>query len=113
MGLLTSKRGLVEWLLQRISSVIMLISLLVFSGFFLLTSNLNFEQWHHFFYRPVIVVIFFLAIASVIMHLWVGLWTIITDYIKSFSLQTLLIAFVISYLLLLLIITTFFTIYFH
>jgi succinate dehydrogenase / fumarate reductase, membrane anchor subunit len=87
-------QGLRDWIIQRISALIMgvySISLLVY---LVLHPGLLFPEWHGLF-RPIwmkIATILFLL--SLIFHTWIGMWTIFTDYVKHFVTRCILNIFV-------------------
>lgn len=87
--------GLSDWLVQRISALILFVYTLVIVGFFIANPNFNYEQWVTFFHSTEMQIFSFLAILSFTAHAWIGIWTVVTDYIKCrvmrLSIQTLVI----------------------
>ena len=82
-----SKTGIWYFVLQRISAVVLGIFTLVLVGFFVSTSStigrgLTFETWHSFFYSTPIIILYVLSVLSLAAHAWIGLWTVVTDYIR-------------------------------
>lgn len=79
----SSKRGLIDWLCQRASAVVLLCYIIFLIGYFATHSPLTYAVWsssvHHVFFQ----VMTLLALAALIIHAWVGLWTIFTDYIHA------------------------------
>jgi succinate dehydrogenase / fumarate reductase membrane anchor subunit len=88
MGLNTitslSRSGLKDWYLQRLSAVVLLAYVLFLVGFALchIESGVNYDQWHQLFACHWMKVFTFIAAISLIAHAWVGIWTILTDYVK-------------------------------
>jgi succinate dehydrogenase / fumarate reductase membrane anchor subunit len=80
--------GVRNWLLQRLTAVILLMSLAYLGYIFVCTEISNFTQWVAITDSTVFVVLFLLSMASLLIHAWVGLWTIITDYVPK-SIQSL------------------------
>jgi len=78
-----SRNGLRDWLLQRVSAYV----LAVYVVFLLLVCctnpTLDYTQWTQLFHRPSVKLFTLLAILSMGIHAWIGVWTILTDYIKS------------------------------
>ena len=75
--------GLKDWLIQRISAVylaIYLIGLLAYIGFH---QPITFNVWQTLFQTPVIQILTGLAIFMFVLHAWIGIWTVTTDYIHS------------------------------
>ena len=82
--------GLQEWLLQRISAIILLIYTIILILFLILNPNMNYIIWKNFFNNLSIKILTLLSAASLIIHLWIGLWIISTDYIKLHFVKLLL-----------------------
>lgn len=86
-----SQRGKYDWLIQRISAVVLLITLLVYFIFLLSTNTLEFSRWHRFILSWPITILTGLSFISIALHSWVGIWTVITDYIPNLCLQHIMI----------------------
>jgi succinate dehydrogenase / fumarate reductase membrane anchor subunit len=86
MGVITSvtnfgRSGLSDWLLQRVTAVVLAAYTIFLAGYLLLNSGLSYEQWvglHSNFCMKVFNV---LAVLSVASHAWIGLWAVLTDYV--------------------------------
>lgn len=74
--------GLKDWLIQRMTAVY-LAGYVIFLGlFFLNHSPMNFTDWHGLFQAPMVKVATIGALLTLVLHAWIGLWTVTTDYIK-------------------------------
>ena len=73
-------KGSTIWYLQRSSAIINLIYI-VYVFYFIYSSELTFEGWNDFFYSPIMVFLTLCFFASVIIHSFIGLWTVGTDYL--------------------------------
>ena len=82
-----TRNGLTDWLVQRISSVIVAAYVIFLLGYLLCHSTLSFEQWSHLFSHTAMRVFSILFILSLIAHAWVGIWTVLTDYVKCACLR--------------------------
>lgn len=87
--------GLSDWLIQRVTSVVMAVYILFLFGFFLTHPSLQFFNWQALFASPVMKVFSVLFLLSMVWHAWVGIWTVITDYLKPFSIRFVVQIFVI------------------
>ncbi len=91
-----TRSGLRDWIFQRISAVILGLYVLVLLGFFITHSPLTYDQWKAFFHTASMEIFSLMALLSLIVHSWIGVWTVITDYLKPLylraSAQVLLIA---------------------
>lgn len=90
-----------DWILQRISAVVLAVYSVVMVGFFLF-NDVNFESWQGFMLSLPMKLFSLVAILSLVFHTWVGMWTVLTDYVKSSGLrlviQSLVIIAVLVYL---------------
>lgn len=75
-------QGLRDWLIQRISAVVMGIYAIGLAIFFLTHSNFDYPDWHGLFRNQWMKIMTALVVLSLLYHAWVGMWTIFTDYIK-------------------------------
>lgn len=74
--------GLKDWLIQRVTAVFFAAYVIFVFGFLLLHPNLNYAQWHALFHAPVFQIASVLALISLSLHSWIGIWTVTTDYMK-------------------------------
>ena len=75
--------GLKDWLIQRVTAVILGIYLLVLFAFFLSHSHVTYEQWSALMHCKIFMVLNVITMLSLVLHAWIGLWTVTTDYVKS------------------------------
>lgn len=80
-------RGLRDWLIQRISALVIGIYALVLGIFWLNHPDMDYETWRAFFACPWVKILNSIAWVSIILHAWIGLWTVTTDYLKSLWLR--------------------------
>jgi succinate dehydrogenase / fumarate reductase membrane anchor subunit len=85
-----TSRGLRDWLIQRVTSVIIALYSLFIVGFILLHPQFQFDEWQSLFSYNIMKIFSLLALFSVILHAWIGMWTVFTDYIKCYCLRLLL-----------------------
>ncbi|MFU8797548.1 MAG: succinate dehydrogenase, hydrophobic membrane anchor protein, partial [Gammaproteobacteria bacterium] len=79
---------------QRVSAFILAVYFLFIMGFILANPGLQFEAWSYLFQGTPMRLFSFLALLSLMWHSWVGVWTVLTDYIKCKYLQWLLVILV-------------------
>lgn len=77
------RNGLYDWVIQRLSAVILAVYTLFLLGFVIATPDMTFAQWHGLFDQTWMKVFSVAAIISICAHAWVGMWTISTDYITG------------------------------
>ncbi len=101
--------GTRDWVVQRISAIILAVYSVVLLGFFLTHGHVTFFEWHAFMTSLPMKLFSLVAVLALAGHAWVGMWTIFTDYITSgkmgenaprlrMVLQTLMIIAVLVYL---------------
>ncbi|WGW01154.1 succinate dehydrogenase, hydrophobic membrane anchor protein [Vibrio sp. YMD68] len=81
------RNGVHDYLLIRATAILMtlytvyLISFLAFSG------DISYISWTQFFGSTFTKVFTMLALLSVLIHAWIGLWQVLTDYVKCATLR--------------------------
>lgn len=81
------RSGLQDWLIQRISAVILAIYTVFLIIYFVMHTDLRYEQWHLLFEYNLMKYATLLALLGLVSHAWIGIWTVITDYIKPLVLR--------------------------
>ena len=85
-----SHRGLRDWVIQRISAVMMAVYTIGLVGYIVCHPELTFAEWSDLFAQGWVKVATILVVLALLFHAWVGMWTILTDYVKSFALSCIL-----------------------
>ena len=75
------RSGLSDWLLQRVSALIMSVYLVFMVGFFILNPSPSYEQWSGLHSSLAMRIFSLLTILSIAAHAWIGIWCVLTDYI--------------------------------
>ena len=75
-----SRNGLRDWLIQRVTSVVLGAWFVFISGYILCHSNLDYITWSNLFSYTPMRIFTFLALVSMVSHAWIGIWTVLTDY---------------------------------
>ena len=79
-------RGVLDWVIQRTSAVLLAIYTIGLIGFFISHPNLEFEAWRSLFSSQLVRVFSLVTLLFLCGHMWVGMWTIITDYLTPLQL---------------------------
>lgn len=79
-------KGAYDWLVQRVSAVVLLAWVLVVGGYILLTDDLDALKWQSLFVSEWMRIFSLAAVLSLCGHAWVGLWTVATDYLTPANL---------------------------
>jgi succinate dehydrogenase / fumarate reductase membrane anchor subunit len=83
-------QGLRDWVMQRLSAIILAIYSLGLITYIVLHPELSFAEWHFLFSQTWMKIATLLCILSLMLHAWVGIWTLFTDYVKPYILRALL-----------------------
>lgn len=77
------RSGLYDWLIQRISAVVMAAYTIFLTGFIVTTPDLSFELWQGLFNQLWMRIFTLATLLSVAAHAWIGLWAVLTDYVTT------------------------------
>ncbi|MDE0843278.1 succinate dehydrogenase, hydrophobic membrane anchor protein [Psychrobacter pacificensis] len=72
-----------DWIVQRISAVVLAVYSVVLLGFFLTHGEVTFLEWSSFMTSLPMRLFSLIAVLALAGHAWVGMWTVFTDYITS------------------------------
>ena len=78
-----TRSGLADFLVQRVSAVVMTLYTLCVAGFFLTHPGVTHADLVAYFSNPIILGFSTLTVLSTAAHAWIGMWTIGTDYIHD------------------------------
>ena len=73
------KSGLRDWLVQRVTAVIILVYTLTLA--LMLFYGTPLAHWRSLFSTTWMQVVTLIVLLSVCWHAWIGLWTVLTDYV--------------------------------
>ena len=82
-----SRNGLSDWLIQRVSSLILL-AYFLFIGVQIGT-GIDYTSWRALHDTTGMKVFTLLAIGAYVSHAWIGLWTVFTDYLTEYMLGSI------------------------
>jgi len=76
------RSGVHDYILVRASAIILTLYTLFLASFFITTSTVTFDIWQTFFAQMSVKVFTLLALLSLVVHAWIGVWQVLSDYIK-------------------------------
>ena len=79
--------GLMDWLLQRLSAVVMAVYTLLVLAIVLWNGGIDHAQWTDLFGHGGFKLASFLFMVALLYHAWIGVRDILMDYIKPVSLR--------------------------
>jgi succinate dehydrogenase / fumarate reductase membrane anchor subunit len=77
------RSGLYDWLIQRVSAVVMAAYVIFLAGFILTTPEVSFDAWKALYSTLWMRVFSLITLISIAAHAWIGLWAVLTDYLTN------------------------------
>ncbi|HEY4697643.1 MAG TPA: succinate dehydrogenase, hydrophobic membrane anchor protein [Gallionella sp.] len=74
--------GLRDWLIQRITAVVMAVYSVALAGYLLLQPRLNYDFWTGLFSGLLMRTFTLLFLLNLFYHAWIGIRNIVMDYVK-------------------------------
>lgn len=74
--------GLRDWLIQRVSAVVMAVYSLTLAGYLLLQPRLDYDVWTGLFSSQWMRMFTLLFLLNLYYHAWIGVRDIVMDYVK-------------------------------
>lgn len=85
-----STNGLRDWLIQRVTAVILGFYAIFILGFIIFHPQLQYDEWQLLFANNLVKIFSLLVLVCILLHAWIGMWTVFTDYIKPYKLRLFL-----------------------
>ncbi len=79
--------GLRDWLIQRITAVVMALYSVVLAGYLLLQGSVGYDAWTSLFSSQLVRSFSLLFLLSLFYHAWIGVRDIVMDYVKPASVR--------------------------
>lgn len=76
------RSGLADFVLQRVSAVVLGVYGLCLAGFFATTPDVDHAALVGFLDSPTMKAFTTLTVVALAMHAWIGMWTVGTDYVR-------------------------------
>lgn len=74
--------GMSEWLLQRLTAIVMTLYVVLAAAVLLLTRPLDYAAWRDLFDLQSVKIATFAFILSLLLHAWLGVQDVLSDYVK-------------------------------
>lgn len=74
-----------DWYIQRVSAVVLAVYTVVVLGWILCNGGggFDYEQWKGFMMTLPMKILSLLAVFSLVVHAWIGMWQVFTDYVTT------------------------------
>lgn len=82
-----ARYGLRDWLMQRITAIVMVFFTLFMAAFLLTHQPLHFDEWESLFHNQWMRFASLLFLLSLYLHAWVGIRDIAMDYLHHTALR--------------------------
>ncbi|MCG6933373.1 MAG: succinate dehydrogenase, hydrophobic membrane anchor protein [Gallionella sp.] len=79
--------GLRDWLIQRITAVLMVLYIFAMTGYLLMQPVLGYDVWTALFSSLVVRTFTLLFLLALFYHAWVGVRDIVMDYVNSAAIR--------------------------
>ncbi len=80
------RSGTHDWLIQRVSAVVIAVYVLGLVGYLVLNPDLDYSAWVACMTSVPMRIVNTLMVFAVAAHAWIGVWTVSTDYLTSLQL---------------------------
>lgn len=87
-------QGLRDWIIQRISAILMAVYFIGLIVYVVSHPGLSFAEWHSLFAHTGMKIATIIVLLALMWHAWIGVWTILTDYVKPYVIRAILNFFV-------------------
>lgn len=81
------RNGLHDYVLVRATAVVIVFYVLYMVGFVVFAGQLTYASWTGFFSHSFTKVFTLLTLFSVLIHAWIGMWQVLTDYVKPVAIR--------------------------
>lgn len=78
-----TRSGLRDWLLQRVSAIILGAYVIFLAAFILFHPQMDYFTWSNLFKNPIMRISTVIVLVAVLIHAYIGMWTISTDYLTK------------------------------
>ena len=84
------RSGVHDFILLRASAVVLACFVLFMLGFFVVTPEVTYNVWKGLFSNMAMKIFTMVAIIALLVHAWIGIWQVLSDYVKAAFLRGVL-----------------------
>lgn len=77
------RSGLYDWLIQRVGAVVLTAYTIFLVAYVAMNPEMDYAQWSNLYNQLWMRIFSLLALISFITHAWIGLWSVLTDYLTN------------------------------
>lgn len=78
-----SRSGVSDWLIQRVSAVIVAVYTVFLIGWILTSGEVTYDAWRGLFDRTWMQIFTLVTLLATCAHAWIGVWTVGSDYLQT------------------------------
>ena len=78
-----SRNGVSDWVIQRVSAYVLAAYTLCVVGFVAVNPGMTYEVWSGYLTSVPMQIFTMLALLSICLHAWIGMWAIGSDYLNE------------------------------
>jgi len=83
------RSGVHDYIIIRVAGINLAVYAMFMLGFFL-TNDVTFNSWTSLFSNLGMQVFTIITLLSLLAHVWIGMWQVLTDYVKPVGLRFIL-----------------------
>lgn len=83
------RSGLYDWMIQRVTAVVLAVYTIFMVFYLAFGADLTYEMWQGLFEGTAMRIFTLLTLLSTAAHVWIGMWSVSTDYIKPTGIRFL------------------------
>ncbi|MFQ3210403.1 MAG: succinate dehydrogenase / fumarate reductase membrane anchor subunit [Colwellia sp.] len=76
------QNGVHDYILLRASAIILVLYTLLLAGFFVITPSVTYDIWNNFFASMSVKLATIIALLALLVHAKIGVWQVLSDYVK-------------------------------
>lgn len=77
------RSGLYDWLMQRVSAVVLAAYAIFIVTYLVANPDLQYQQWAQLHQCLAMRIFSLLAVLSLAIHAWIGIWAVLMDYVTT------------------------------
>ncbi|MEW7311712.1 succinate dehydrogenase membrane anchor subunit [Buttiauxella gaviniae] len=81
------RNGVHDFLLVRATAIVITLYIIYMIGFIAMAGELTYPVWSGFFASAFTKVFTLLTLFSILIHAWIGMWQVLTDYVKPVAIR--------------------------
>ncbi|MDN3652272.1 succinate dehydrogenase, hydrophobic membrane anchor protein [Thalassotalea ponticola] len=84
------RSGVHDFILLRASAIVLALYSVFMMAWFVMTPEVTYQAWTGLFSNLGMKIFTVLAVVAVLFHAWIGIWQVLTDYVKATFLRGVL-----------------------